>query len=232
MHRLTLAIYAPVVAAAGLAAFAGLQPFVDPRLLFLDPMIAGVVSGDCCRSWYGFMSTLGVMAWMAGGAVALFAALVMIRIGRAREDWLPLLLAGTISLGFAVDDVFLVHENLAPKLGIPQVVVLAIYALLALGYLALCWRQLLAYHPVLFGLAGGSLALSLGFDLFGLQGTMSTIVVEDGAKFVGIAAWTSYHIALAGNRGAEAGLLSAPDPHRVSRTVGRRRTESPVYRAG
>lgn len=204
-----LALFLPVVAAAMLAAGAGLQPFVDPRLLFLDPMIAGVVSGDCCRSWYGLMSTLGVLVWTATGAVTLFIALFMLRAGLGRDRWLALLMAGTISLTFAVDDVFLVHENLAPKLGVPQLVVLSAYVIAALVYALANWRRLIAYNPGLLGLACGLLALSLGFDLLGVKGDATTIVLEDSAKFVGIVAWATYHVALAGNGLGSAGSLRA-----------------------
>jgi hypothetical protein len=187
----------PVVAAAGLALAAAMQPVVDPRLLFLDPMIAGVVSGECCRSWYGFMSTLGVLIWIGTGMVALFAAVLLKRLDLAPTIRLQLMFAGLISLFFGLDDVYLFHENAAPKLGIPQIVVLSAYVIMAMGYMAVSWRRIIAFNPALFLLAGGLLGMSLAFDLFGIEGSVTTIVWEDGAKFAGIAAWASYHIGFA-----------------------------------
>lgn len=187
----------PVAAAAGLSAMAAMQTVVDPRLLFLDPMVAGVVSGECCRSWYGFMSTLGVLIWIGTGTVALFAAVLLWRIDMAPTIRLQLMFAGLISLFFGLDDVYLIHENAAPKLGIPQIVVLCAYVVMAVAYMAVSWRRILAFNPALFLLAGGLLGMSLAFDLFGIKGSVTTIVWEDGAKFAGIAAWASYHMAFA-----------------------------------
>lgn len=187
----------PVAAAAGLAAAAAMQPLVDPRLLFLDPMIAGVVSGECCRSWYGFMSTLGVLIWIGTSMVCLFAAVLLKRMELAPVLRLQLVFAGLLSLMFGLDDVYLIHENAAPKLGIPQIVVLSAYLLMAMAYVAVSWRRILAFNTFLFLLAGGLLGVSLAFDLFGVEGSVTTIVWEDGAKFAGIAAWASYHTAFA-----------------------------------
>lgn len=187
-------LFVPVAGAAALATFAGLQPFVDPRLLFLDPAIAGVVSGECCRSWYGFMSTLGVLIWIAAGAVTLFAGVVMKRYGVERVIWRMLVLAGLISLCFGVDDVYLIHENVAPKLGVPQIVVLVAYAFAAAIYIDLSWRRILAFNPVLFLAAGGFLAGSLAIDQIAPAGAVATIAFEDGFKFVGIVAWATFHL--------------------------------------
>ncbi|MBO6552476.1 MAG: hypothetical protein JJ926_01860 [Roseitalea sp.] len=223
-------LYLPVAAAAGLALVAAMQPLVDPRLLFLDPMIAGVVSGDCCRSWYGFMSTLGVLMWVATGAVALFAAMLLRRIDRGSGAWMPLLFAGLISLFFGIDDVYLVHENAAPKLGVPQIAVLLGYVFMAMAYMVLSWRRILAFNPVLFLLAGGLLAMSLAFDVFGIEGSVATIVWEDGAKFAGIAAWASYHLGFAARALRTAMSAPAQAGQPVARPFERASSASRVYR--
>lgn len=231
MARNDWMLLVPVLAAAVLAMAAAMQPFVDPRLLFLDTIIAGVVSGDCCRSWYGFMSTLGVLMWVGTGAVLLFAAMMLMRMDRAPVVRLQLLFAGLISLIFGLDDVYLIHENAAPKLGVPQLAVLLAYVLLAMAYMALSWRRILAFNPVLFLLAGGFLAASLVVDLFGTTGSVMTIVWEDGAKFVGIAAWSSYHLAFASLAvRAAAGVVDQPK-YRVAGTHDANPSSARVYRA-
>ncbi|MEO1141596.1 MAG: hypothetical protein AAFW66_04535, partial [Pseudomonadota bacterium] len=57
--------------------FLVLQDSVDPRLLLLDPLVAAEVSNDCCKTYYGIFSTLGVLIWMATAAICGFAVLVL-----------------------------------------------------------------------------------------------------------------------------------------------------------
>lgn len=170
------------------------QPFVDPRLLMLDPMVAAEESGMCCRTYYGIMSTLGVLGWFATMAITAFAAAVLIALAADRKFiFLTLFAAGfTGMLGF--DDAFLFHENLAQKIGIAQNTVLAAYGLLAVFYMTLIWQNRRSVSLVMIGTAGIFLAASLGLDVV-LHSTDPVIVsLEDGAKFIGICCWLGFHV--------------------------------------
>ncbi len=55
-------------------------------------------------------------------------------------------------------------------------------------------RQILAADALMFVLAGTFLGISLGIDIV-LHSTSSVVVaVEDGAKFIGIACWMTFHV--------------------------------------
>lgn len=47
-------------------------------------------------------------------------------------------MAGLLTAWLALDDAFLVHENIAPKLGIPQIADLLLIAAFAMAYVANC----------------------------------------------------------------------------------------------
>lgn len=171
-----------------------MQDTVDPRLLFLDPMVAVEVAGQCCKTYYGIISTIGVMMWLMTATLCLFAAFVLYQLGAASAVVRFALVAGLFTGWLGLDDAFLFHENIAPKLGIPQLAILLVYGGLAAAYTILCVRQILASDVLLFVLAGGFLASSLAIDAF-LHSTDSFVtVLEDGAKFFGIACWVAFHV--------------------------------------
>lgn len=174
-------------------AIAYFQNFVDPRLLVLDPMVAADVSGDCCHTYYGIISNLGVFGWIAAATVSTFAAIVMWRFNLKSEFILFAAFAALFSFALGFDDAFLFHENIAPKFGIPQTGILAGYILFAGFYCLLGWRVIWRSDLFLFVSAGTFLALSMGLDVV-LHSTDSNIVfAEDGAKFIGISCWLVYH---------------------------------------
>ncbi len=170
------------------------QSVVDPKLLFLDPMVAADVSGDCCYTYYGIVSTLGVLMWIATAAVCLFAAFLLWKLNAPARAIGFALLAGVLSGWLGFDDGFLFHENIAPKIGVPQTLVLAIYLVLAAAYSAFSIREILKADVVLFGLAGVFLLASLGVDVVLHSTNSTTVSIEDGAKFLGISCWMAFHV--------------------------------------
>ena len=171
-----------------------MQPYVDPRLLMLDPMVAAEESGACCKTYYGLVSTLGVLGWFSTAAICAFAALLLRSLGGSRAAvWFAsaaALLTG--ALGF--DDAFLFHENIAPKLGIPQNAVLGFYGLTASFYILAAIRILQRKSLFLFFASGMFLAASMGLDIVWHSTDSLVVSLEDGAKFVGICCWLGAHI--------------------------------------
>ena len=199
LKRSRLLYWTPLPFAALLALGVVFQPFVEPRLLYADPLVAGMESGECCKIWYGAMSTLGALIWAGAAAICLFAAL-LIRLSAkapprgARAD-LFLLFAGLFTGWLVLDDVYQVHEAFAPGLGIPQNLILAVYALLALAYLWTGRRLILASSWALLGAAFAGFGLSVGLDVV-LEAPGDRLeAIEDAGKFVGIVAWTMFHAA-------------------------------------
>lgn len=169
------------------------QTKVDPRLLVLDPMVAADVAGDCCYTYYGIISTLGVFGWIAAAALSASAAIILWRLYRQTETVLFAGFAAFFSLALGFDDAFLFHENIAPKFGVPQTAVLAAYLVLAGVYCLLGRRIILKSDLFLFLSAGFFLALSMGLDVILHSTESTTVFAEDGAKFIGISCWFAYH---------------------------------------
>ncbi|MEM8652007.1 MAG: hypothetical protein AAGF54_15840 [Pseudomonadota bacterium] len=174
--------------------FLVLQDSVDPRLLLLDPLVAAEVSNDCCKTYYGIFSTLGVLIWMATAAICGFAVLVLFAANSDRGVLLFALFACAFTGWLGFDDAFLFHENVAPKLGIPQTLILLIYCGLAAGYALLGWKQIQQNDWMLFIIAGGCLALSIFTDAVFHSTDPNVVILEDGAKFAGIVFWFSFHL--------------------------------------
>ena len=190
-------LWVPVVLAAMLAVFAALQPWVPARSLFADPLIAAEEAVECCSVYFGAMSTLGIFMWMGTAAICLFACLVH-RVGMKTINGSSfLLIAGLFTAWLGFDDAFMFHESVAPALGIPQNMVLLIYVGLGLSYLWVIRKRVFDGPWILLGAAFGGFAASLVIDVLVSSHAQWVDALEDGFKFVGIAAWSSYHIAAA-----------------------------------
>lgn len=190
-----------VVPPAVLMAIIWLQPYIDPALLLRDPLAVAELRGaDCCKVYYGAVSNLGILIWISGAAVSLFGAVLLLTIRRRGN--LPnddaelsfLLVGGLLTAVLSFDDMFLVHENVLDFFGIPQIVTYGAYASLALAYLWTSWAVIKRSGLRWFLCAGGFLALSVLIDIAPFEGERLRIVVEDGAKLIGICAWTGFHL--------------------------------------
>lgn len=171
-----------------------LQPWVEAKWMFLDPLTAAELSGDCCHTYYGFVSNLGVMAWSATAAVCLFAALVLAAQRRRKALIGFAASAGLLTGWLALDDALLIHEVVFPSFGIPQNAVLVLYLVLGGVYGLASWRTILQSDWLLLFIAGGSLALSMGIDTVFHSLAPTLVYLEDSAKFIGICAWGAFHI--------------------------------------
>lgn len=185
-----------------------LQPYVEPRWLFLDTITSIELSGKCCHVYFGMVSNLGIMLWTGTAAICLFAALVL--IGRqdadSRDRALFALVAGLFTGWLALDDAFLVHEKVFPAFGLPQGAVLLAYAGLGFLFAVFARRVVFQVDLVLFALAIGFLAGSVMIDHFHAGLSNQAIILEDGAKFIGICCWATFHAA------AMARFLGDPGP--------------------
>ena len=174
-----------------------MQTRFDPRWAFLDPIIAGEMSGDCCRIYFGFMSNIGALIWAGAASITLFTALLLLRIGKRPAETLCMAYAGILTGLLCIDDMFLVYEGLSPILSVPQTLTIGVYGLMTLSYLIICRHILLRGNVLLLLAALGFFGISALVDLV-LPSTESIVVVaEDAAKFLGICAWAGFHIMLA-----------------------------------
>lgn len=171
-----------------------LLPVKEPKLMFLDTLAAAEFAETCCRPYYGFVSTVGIMLWVATAAVCLFCAVVFALAHRARAVVIFAATAGLLSGWLALDDAFLVHEIVLPELGIAQNLVLAAIVVSAVAYVVANHRIILNHDKWLLLLACGALAFSMGVDTLFQSLDPVLVYVEDGAKFFGIFFWASFHV--------------------------------------
>lgn len=191
--RWARALSLAAVAAATLFVLAvALQPWAEPHLMFLDMIAAAETSGYCCRGYYGAVSQLGVMAWFLTTGALLLATLCVATSGDRR--WGLLAFAAVFSLLLGVDDGLLLHESTLPGLGVPQVVVVGLYGLLALVYAWLQRRRMMKLDGAFLLLAFTLFAFSLGIDQVLHTTDSRVVVVEDGLKFIGIVSWLAFHL--------------------------------------
>ncbi|HSL27638.1 MAG TPA: hypothetical protein VK900_00450 [Anaerolineales bacterium] len=130
----------------------------------------------------GSFSNLGGLIWFAAAAIMSFAASLK------RLDRGALTLAALLTWAMGVDDVFMLHDRVYPKLYLHETVVFALYfgviGIIFLRY----YRHLGRSTLVGIALAVFFWALSAAFDFFFNEAGQ---LAEDGSKFIGIAIWAA-----------------------------------------
>lgn len=173
-----------------------LQPWVEPRWAFMDPVAAAQTSQTCCSAYYGFVSNIGILYWWGAAVACGFAAMLLHRGGH-RRDAVFLGAAAMLSGALSIDDLLLLHERILPRIGVPQLGVLAAIALTSLAYLGAYRRRLFRRGDLVFPVAMACLGLSLALDVLIAEQPYPVLLLEDALKFLGIAGWSVHHAGLA-----------------------------------
>jgi hypothetical protein len=174
-----------------------LQTRVPVSVLMKDPLAVVHETKTCCHFYYGLVSNLGIMIWTAGAAVSLFAALLLFCADRPKSEMLFFAAAAAFTTWLALDDLFMIHEDVLPQLGVPEAITYGLYGSAAAGYFLLSWRAILESRPMLMALALILLGSSVGIDVLVKSESAARVFVEDGAKLLGILAWASFHVSAA-----------------------------------
>ncbi len=176
-----------------------LQPYVDPSWLLRDPATVAYEFGvpDHAPIYYGFVSNLGILLWCAAASVCLLVGLwLAVEVGELRAGAF-LLISGFLSCVLLLDDVFLVHELVFPYLTkLSGTYLIVFYVVLFATYSAAFWRNLLGQRTMLFAIALAMFATSIVSDIFLVDvhdASRWEWLLEDGSKFLGIAAWTTFY---------------------------------------
>lgn len=183
-----LAAGALLAVATGLAYLQG----IDLHEILRDP--SSVTQGPLHA---GFMSLVGVLFWTAGAAVCWFAGALLLGTPGDRGVGCMLLSVAALTTLLGLDDLFLLHETIFPwYLGMPEKVALGSYGLATVAILFFFRNQILDLGAAGLVWALALFGLSLGVDLLqhSLQPFLGQgrILLEDGAKFLGIVAWNGY----------------------------------------
>ncbi|MHA6796006.1 hypothetical protein ACVGVM_21195 [Pseudonocardia bannensis] len=135
----------------------------------------------------GWFAHLVVLVWQVAATAALVGALVL-RRGGHREAAMFLGSGGVLTGVMVVDDFFLLHEAVYPKLGVPEE---AVYVLYAMGAAAFVWRfrGRLGSDVVLLVAAYAFWGVSVGLDVLYSFGGPLALLPEDGTKATGTALW-------------------------------------------
>ncbi len=141
----------------------------------------------------GGLSSLGILLWSGSATVCLFTARRLPAVAHDRRRAL-LRDAGMLSAYLCIDDLFQVHERLAPNyLLLPEKVVVFGIGLLVAAFL---WRHRHELRPrpgawlapAALGMLGVSATID-GLPFPARQDDEWLLLVEDGAKWIGICLW-------------------------------------------
>lgn len=164
----------------------------DPNALFDAPL------------YVGFLSQVGIFFWAAAMTMCFYTAMLVPPNELRAECRYFLVASGLLTFTLGLDDVFLLHEQFFPFIGIPEQVTYLAYAAFTL-FLLLRFRTLILNTQ--FPLLAAALLLfasSMSLDWFQPEG-IDIFLIEDGAKLVGIMCWLAY-FAHSGHCMATAGL--------------------------
>ena len=180
-----LVVVLPVVLVMAATAW---QPWLPPTDLLRDSQV--VAAGHAGASpAYGLISNVGIVVLALAGGGAVIARIIL---RDAPAPWPRLLLwTAVLTLVLALDDLLLLHEAaaFAPGAG---VLVAAAYGLAFLRFIVRFRDAIIRDLDVgLLLLAVGSLGISLVTDLL-VTPTQSSVLIEDGAKLLGLVAWSAF----------------------------------------
>jgi hypothetical protein len=184
---------APALAVFVAIASCGALAHSDVEALMRDPMATAGLA-----PLTGLVSNLGVLAWCSAAATTLFGGWFLHR-SRPGEHARFLLSLGVLTSYLGVDDFFQLHEELLRRyFGVSEKILYVALALIVLGYLVY-FRQLMSTtsYPVLVAslvCLSVSVSIDAVFEPF-LRGLgPGRILLEDGSKWLGIVAWSSYAV--------------------------------------
>lgn len=145
--------------------------------------------------YVGLLSQIGILLWAAAAAVCLFGASVLRRRAEGAEEKRFLLTSGLATLALGLDDAFLFHEEFVPYFGVPQGLVFIVYAVLLALYAWRFARVILKTEYALLMMALVFFGVSLAVDVAHPEVLgQYELLVEDGAKLVGILSWLVYFV--------------------------------------
>jgi len=172
--------------------------------LFLGILVpaAAVLAALAAQPWTSAADLIGVVAsvesllWVGAAAICLFTAAMIHAAQGDGSGTRFLLAAGLVTLWLGLDDVFAIHAEVLPSLGVPEALAPAGYAAIGALYLLASWRAVLRNRPSLLLAAGLLLAASLRVE-FLVPGTPAGLFAEAGLKFLAVAFWAGFHRAAA-----------------------------------
>ncbi len=173
-----------------------IQDVIPPILAFHDPVTIETPRGPdyCCFGYYGAISNVGVMLWTSSAAVCLFAGLVLATSLGFTVKSCALIAGGALTGVLAVDDLFLLHDDLLPFHGIDEKLTFAVYGAGILSYLFFFRNAVLDGNIVMLTLSLFFFGVSTVADLFQHAADQQLVLIEEITKFFGVVFWAGFHV--------------------------------------
>jgi hypothetical protein len=133
--------------------------------------------------YVGSFSNLGGLVWFSAAAILSFAASLK------PSERGALILAALLTWAMGVDDIFMLHDRVYPKLYLSEPLLYALY-FGAIGIIVFRFYRQLA-RSTLVGIAITVLFWGLGAGLDQFFNNVGGQLAEDGSKFIGIAVWAA-----------------------------------------
>lgn len=174
------------VATVGVTAILHLRGGIPAAHLLKDPGVSNP------GPWYlGAVSYFGIALWTAACAVTLFAR-TLLRNDENAELRRFLLASALLSALLGLDDLFMLHDHVAPQLlGVSEKAVIGVYGLLGLAYALRFRAVILRTEVLLLASAIAFFGFSVAVDALDVDDARF-LLAEDGAKLAGITQWFSY----------------------------------------
>ncbi|MBE0682504.1 MAG: hypothetical protein IH589_11375 [Anaerolineales bacterium] len=142
-------------------------------------------------SYIGMLSNWSVMLWTIAAAICLFGAVILKQNAVSSDTVVFIAVSGLLNLVLAVDDLFLLHDWVLPKMfDVPEMFFYLLYALTFLLYLSFFTFRILKYDYLLFGAGLILLALSRSLGRIAFFGQFMT--TGDMLKYFGIVFWLAF----------------------------------------
>ena len=145
------------------------------------------------KFYIGLLSNIGALLWCAAATTCFAGAAVLRRFPGQRECAAFLLGSGALLTALGLDDFFMLHEVVYPRLGLQEGVLIVFYALGLLA-LTLRYRAVLLDSDILLWVIGCLLfVVSVLVDGF----VRDASAFEDIPKAAGVCTWLCYYWRLA-----------------------------------
>lgn len=178
-----------------MGAFAVLGRTVDvPYSVFTKEVVEQVGA----PSYTGFLAHITWFLWAAAATAGLLTAILLWRLNARDRRVLFFLAASALTAVLLLDDFAMLHEQVMPRLGIPEEALYAFYAACLVALLVWFRPQFAAGGALLAVAAGSFWALSLGADFVQEHVGIHAHFIEDGAKMTGTALWAAFMLTSAG----------------------------------
>ena len=172
--------------AAGTLALVALSAATNTPLAMLTRDVAASLGA---KFYIGLLSSIGALLWCAAATTCFLGAAVLRRASGQRECAGFLLGSGVLLTFLGLDDFFMLHEVIYPRLGLEEGVLVVLYAA-GLVALILRYRSVLLDSDILLWVVGALLfVMSVLVDGFAKDST----AFEDIPKAAGICTWLCYY---------------------------------------